>query len=152
MRFSTPVAVTGVPALKLETGTIDREALWINTTNTNASTADDDAVAVEVESDDCLLLFEYTVITGDSADDLDYWSDEEVISGRNIVPLFYMSGRPRGKILPRCWDIENQKEKIENHLNEKNVTPLVKEADIAKLLLDFVHSQHSILVFGLFFS
>ena len=79
MRFSAPVAVTGIPALKLETGTIDREAVWVNTSNANSSAAGGgSSVVLAVKDDDSLLLFEYTVVTGDSANDLDYWSDEEV--------------------------------------------------------------------------
>ena len=35
-------------------------------------------VMEEVAADPTLLLFEYTVVTGDDAGDLDYWSDEEV--------------------------------------------------------------------------
>lgn len=77
MRFSAPVAVTGAPALKLETGVFDREAEWINTTDFNSSAAQDGTVAAEVNDDDYLLLFEYVVVTGDSADDLDYWADDE---------------------------------------------------------------------------
>lgn len=88
MRFSAPVTVTGSPALKLETGVVDREAVWVNTTNANSSAADSDTVAVEVEGDDSVLLFEYTVVTGDSADDLDYWSDEEVaFAGVSDLPF-----------------------------------------------------------------
>lgn len=78
MQFSAPVTVTGTPALKLETGVADREATWVNTTNYNSSSAEDEAVALEVDDDDSMLLFEYLVVTGDSADDLDYWSDDEV--------------------------------------------------------------------------
>lgn len=80
MRFSAPVTVTGAPALKLETGVIDREAVWVNTALVTPGVDDDDdavAVAVEVESDDFLLLFEYVVVTGDAAGDLDYWADDE---------------------------------------------------------------------------
>ncbi|CAM9102436.1 unnamed protein product [Scytosiphon promiscuus] len=77
VRFSAPVAVTGEPALKLETGVFDREAVWVNTTDFNSSTAQDSAVAAEVENDNFILLFEYVVVTGDSADDLDYWADDE---------------------------------------------------------------------------
>lgn len=86
LRFSAPVVVTGVPSLKLETGTIDREALWVNTTS---STAGNDAVAVEVDGDDYLMLFEYTVVTGDSTDDLDYWSDEEASSTRRACSISF---------------------------------------------------------------
>lgn len=78
MQFSAPVVVAGNPSLKLETGTIDREALWVNTSRVNASVADDDSVASAVEGNGSVLLFEYMVVTGDSTDDLDYWSDEEV--------------------------------------------------------------------------
>ena len=59
---------------------IDREAVWVDTTLITPGANDDDeavAVAVEVENDDFLLLFEYVVVTGDSAGDLDYWADEE---------------------------------------------------------------------------
>lgn len=52
---------------------IDREAVWVDT----AGAGDADAVKVEVENDDYLLLFEYEVVTGDSATDLDYWADDE---------------------------------------------------------------------------
>ncbi|CAM9436645.1 unnamed protein product, partial [Hapterophycus canaliculatus] len=77
VRFSAPVAVTGAPAIKLETGIFNREAVWVNTTEFNSSAAQDGAVAAEVDNDDYLLLFEYIVITGDSAADLDYWADDE---------------------------------------------------------------------------
>lgn len=77
VRFSAPVAVTGAPALKLETGVFDREAVWVNTTDFNSSAAQDGVVAAEVDNDDYLLLFEYVVVTGDSAGDLDYWADDE---------------------------------------------------------------------------
>lgn len=78
VQFSASVIVTGTPALKLETGVADREASWVNTTKSNSSAAEDGAVALVVDFDDTMLLFEYIVVTGDSADDLDYWSDEEV--------------------------------------------------------------------------
>lgn len=52
---------------------IDREAVWVDT----AGADDDETIAVEVENDDYLLLFEYEVVTGDSAADLDYWTDDE---------------------------------------------------------------------------
>lgn len=85
VQFSAPVLVTGSPALKLETGVIDREAVWVNASGVNsssyaASSGDGGAAAVveEVAADATLLLFEYTVVTGDETDDLDYWSDEEV--------------------------------------------------------------------------
>lgn len=80
LRFSAPVTVSGAPVLKLETGVIDREAVWVDTTLITPGANDDDeavAVAVQVENDDFLLLFEYVVVTGDSAGDLDYWADEE---------------------------------------------------------------------------
>eukprot|EP00752_Nemacystus_decipiens_P003960 g3626.t1 len=80
LRFSAPVTVTGAPGLKLETGMIDREAVWVDTALITPGADDDDeavAIAVEVENDDYLLLFEYVVVTGDSAGDLDYWADEE---------------------------------------------------------------------------
>ncbi|CAM9256032.1 unnamed protein product, partial [Choristocarpus tenellus] len=51
--FTAPVVVTGSPSLLLETGTIDREAVWVNSNRT-------------------VVIFEYTVVTGDSATDLDY--------------------------------------------------------------------------------
>lgn len=78
MQFSVPVVVAGNPSIKLETGTIDREALWVNTSRVNASVADNNSVAPAVEGNDSVLLFEYTVVTGDSTNDLDYWFDEEV--------------------------------------------------------------------------
>lgn len=84
MQFSASVIVTGTPALKLETGVADREASWVNTTNSNSTAAEDGAVALEVDSDDSMLLFEYIVVTGDSADDLDYWSDEEVCASNKM--------------------------------------------------------------------
>ena len=78
MQFSDPVVVAGNPSIKLETGTVDREALWVNTSRVNASVVADNSVASAVEGNDSVLLFEYTVVTGDSTNDLDYWSDEEV--------------------------------------------------------------------------
>lgn len=86
MQFSAPVVVTGSPALKLETGVIDREAVWVNASVVSnsssyaAASSEGDAAAVveAVAADATLLLFEYTVVTGDETDDLDYWSDEEV--------------------------------------------------------------------------
>lgn len=102
VHFSAPVIVTGTPALKLETGVADREASWINTTNTNSSAAEDGSVAREVDDDDSMLLFEYVVVTGDSADDLDYWSDEEVtVQKKNVFfcsSLSRMSKKMRGKV------------------------------------------------------
>lgn len=59
---------------------IDREAVWIDTAQITPGVDDDDeaaVVAVNVENDDFLLLFEYVVVTGDSAGDLDYWADDE---------------------------------------------------------------------------
>lgn len=91
VQFSASVIVTGTPALKLETGVADREASWVNTTHSNSSAAEDDAVALEVDIDDSMLLFEYIVVTGDSADDLDYWSDEEV----PVKTMFWSSALTR---------------------------------------------------------
>lgn len=84
VQFSASIIVTGTPALKLETGVADREASWVNTTNSNSTAGEDGAVALEVDSDDSMLLFEYIVVTGDSADDLDYWCDEEVCASKNM--------------------------------------------------------------------
>lgn len=59
---------------------IDREAVWIDTASITPGTDDDNpavAVAVEVDNDDYLLLFEYAIVTGDSAGDLDYWADDQ---------------------------------------------------------------------------
>lgn len=70
---------------------IDREAVWVDTALITPSANDDDeavAVAVEVENDDFLLLFEYVVVTGDSAGDLDYWADQEARDMR-----FFFVGR-----------------------------------------------------------
>lgn len=80
MQFSAPVVVSGPgsPALKLETGLIDREAVWINASSTASIAYVDNALVEEVRADASLLLFEYTVVTGDKAHDLDYWCDEEV--------------------------------------------------------------------------
>lgn len=99
LRFSAPVAVTGAPVLKLETGVIDREAVWVDTTQYASGVGDDDdavTVAAEVESDDFLLLFEYVVVTGDSAGDLDYWADEEASKLRLFIlcwRFFLFAGR-----------------------------------------------------------
>lgn len=64
---------------------IDREAV-IRTTSSAAGGDDAVAVAAEVESDDSLLLFEYVVVTGDSAGDLDYWADDEARKMQLVVP------------------------------------------------------------------
>lgn len=80
MQFSAPVIVTGSPALKLETGIIDREAWWVNASDPNASANGDTEIVEMVAADASLMLFEYTVVTGDATEDLDYWSDEEVHS------------------------------------------------------------------------
>lgn len=60
--------------------------MWIDTTQIVVA-GDDDAVAVaaEVDNDDFLLLFEYVVVTGDSAGDLDYWADDEASKMRLFV-------------------------------------------------------------------
>lgn len=80
--FSSSVAVTGSPVIKLETGTFDRTATWVNMANVTSTSAvaalQLDPVAAEVHEDHSLLLFQYTVVTGDSATDLDYWGDENV--------------------------------------------------------------------------
>lgn len=81
LQFSAPVVVTGSPALKLETGVIDREAVWVNASNANITIGGDAVSIVEaVAANPTLVLFEYTVVTGDKSDDLDYWSDEKVMS------------------------------------------------------------------------
>ncbi len=54
VNFSRNVLVTGVPSLKLETGVLDREALYLSGSGSPS------------------LLFRYTVMTGDSTSRLDY--------------------------------------------------------------------------------
>ena len=58
VRFSAAVSVVGALRIKMETGAIDRYAVYVNGTNTT------------------VLTFEYVVETGDGTSLLDYHSDE----------------------------------------------------------------------------
>jgi len=60
VKFSRPVQVTGIPRLKLETGIIDRYAIY------------------KTMVDSSTLLFEYSVRLGDVSESLDYWTQESV--------------------------------------------------------------------------
>jgi hypothetical protein len=56
VQFTAPVNVTGIPALTLETGTVDRTALYVSGSGTDT------------------LVFRYSVLAGDSSTHLDYVS------------------------------------------------------------------------------
>lgn len=72
VQFSRPVIVRGSPMLKLETGSIDRWAHYTSKVN------------------DSTLEFEYVVRLGDTTDDLDYWTNEDLL--RSSVSSFNLNG------------------------------------------------------------
>jgi hypothetical protein len=63
VQFSQTVAVTGTPVLKLETGAIDRNATYVSGSGTTT------------------LTFNYTIQSGDTSNDLDYWSTSALSGG-----------------------------------------------------------------------
>ncbi len=63
--FSEAVIVSGAPTLKLETGTIDRDATYTGVS-------------------DATLSFEYLVQSGDETNDLDYWDINSLTAGTYI--------------------------------------------------------------------
>jgi hypothetical protein len=72
VQFSRSVVVHGSPMLLLETGTIDRWAVYKSKLNEST------------------LEFEYVVRLGDKTDDLEYWTDEDLL--RSSVPSFNLNG------------------------------------------------------------
>ena len=72
VKFSRPVVVDGFPSLLLETGRIDREAVFLSQPN------------------EYKLEFGYTVQVGDWSYDLDYWTNEGL--HRSSVGSFRLNG------------------------------------------------------------
>ncbi|CAM9319679.1 unnamed protein product, partial [Phaeothamnion confervicola] len=88
VNFSAPVVVVTAgngssegPSLLLETGVIDREAVWVGGDSGRSSSRRSSGSSSSVGGGDggngtTSLFFTYTVTTGDASADLDYWCDE----------------------------------------------------------------------------
>ncbi len=71
VKFSSPIVVIGMPSLLLETGLVDRQAIFFSLHNYST------------------IEFQYTVELGDDTNNLDYWTDEGV---DRKSPSFLLNG------------------------------------------------------------